>query len=87
MKAFKDLGTDRCEPCREWPGRWLMCWEGGSAEHATFEEALEDALTRECAGASVCWEASEGDPRIGQVWFTGFYRAGTVDAFGLYRST
>ena len=36
---------------------------------------------------SVCWNASDNDPRIGMVWFTGFYMHGRWDCFGRYRET
>ncbi len=35
----------------------------------------------------VCWQASDNDPRIGQVWFTGFYQHGHWNHYGQYRTT
>jgi hypothetical protein len=39
------------------------------------------------SGISVSWQASEDDPRIGEVWFTGYYQAGYWNQFGSYRTT
>lgn len=49
------------------------------AEEAKMEYNIRDF--------SVCWSCSDDDPRVGQVWFTGFYRAGQWSMFGQYRST
>lgn len=35
---------------------------------------------------SVCWEASDNDPRVGQVWFTGFYKLGHFNHYGHFRT-
>lgn len=36
---------------------------------------------------SICWKCSDDDPRLGQVWFTPFYRHGSWSVWGQYRST
>lgn len=36
---------------------------------------------------TVCWKCSDEDPRIGQVWFTPFYRHGSWTFFGGYKET
>lgn len=33
---------------------------------------------------SVCWFASDDDPRVGSFWFTGFYQLGKIDHFGRF---
>jgi hypothetical protein len=33
----------------------------------------------------LCWGASDNDPRIGQVWFTGFYKLGNWNVYGQFR--
>lgn len=65
------------EPCAEYPGEWLVRGESYSNKHAALATA---ALYAERSGEEidVCWKASENDPRIGEVWFTGFYRVATV---------
>jgi hypothetical protein len=34
---------------------------------------------------TVCWKCSDEDPRIGQTWFTPFYRHGNWTFFGGYK--
>lgn len=91
-----DLGdlctTHRTAPSRDYPGRWIL-YHGGAEVYAskTFAHTFEfsvalGARKGECEGDSICWRASDGDPRIGEIWFTGFYRHGTWDSFGEYRS-
>lgn len=36
---------------------------------------------------TVCWKCSEEDPRIGQMWFTPFYRHGRWSIWGHYRTS
>lgn len=36
---------------------------------------------------TVCWKCSDEDPRIGQVWFTPFYRHGGWNVWGSYVTT
>lgn len=71
---------------------------GSQREHASQEEAIaygEKIIARaEAAGMeynihdfSVCWACSDNDPRIGEVWFTPFYRAGQWSMWGKYRTT
>lgn len=92
MKRYAELGhVHRTEPCEEYPGEWLSYREGGDERSfPTFQAAYNDALARnEIDGAktSVCWCASNNDPRIGEVWFTGFYQHGYFDLFGRYRQS
>lgn len=35
---------------------------------------------------SIYWECSDNDPRVGKVWFTGFYRHGWFDIYGRYNT-
>lgn len=35
---------------------------------------------------TISWKCSDNDPRIGQVWFTGFYVHGRFSFFGQYES-
>lgn len=88
-----DLCTvHRGDQCDDYPGRWVLhC--GSSELYAskdfgnTFEFAVKlGARNGDCDGYTICWRATEGDPRIGQVWFTGFYRHGTWNVFGQYVS-
>ena len=36
---------------------------------------------------SISWRCSDDDPRIGQVWFTGYYTHGRFNFYGEYRQT
>lgn len=36
---------------------------------------------------TICWKCSDEDPRMGQVWFTPFYRHGSWGTFGDYQTT
>ncbi len=83
----------RGQPCEDYPGRWIL-YHGGAEVYASKDFANTFAFSEKlgardgaCEGDSICWCASEGDPRVGQVWFTGFYRHGTWDVFGAYRGT
>jgi len=82
----------RTQPCDDYPGRWILYHAGLELYRSkdfrnTFEFAVRlGARKGELDGASICWDASEGDPRIGQVWFAGYYTHGTWDIFGQYRS-
>lgn len=91
MKKYSELGTvHRGEPCEEYPGVWFVFADGKEMDqHSTFEEAFERAkgLSEEArlgVRVSVNWSCSENDPRIGEIWFTGFYRHGYFDHFGRY---
>lgn len=102
MKKFAELkGYERNAPCQEYPGRWLVYYPNRKVEDQhefpTFEEAYTFAKTKEGCfpedpflspiHVSICWDASEDDPRIGKVWFTGFYQHGKFDQFGRYISS
>lgn len=99
LKKFADLGTvHRGEPCQEYPGEWLVYYPNRKVEDnnsfATFEEAYAFAKTKEGyfpedpyfspIHVSIFWNCSEDDPRVGKVWFTGYYRHGKFDRFGRY---
>ena len=90
MKRYNELGTaHRNEPCVEYPGTWHAYQDGTElGQYNTFGEALAAAkLANDETGnkTSVGWSASDNDPRIGQVWMTGFYIHGRFDQFGFYR--
>lgn len=93
LPRFADLTTrNRIEPTVEYPGKWLVALNGnivekdaGSLDAAirkaktVWEDAPMDSIV------AVAWEASNDDPRIGELWFTGFYQHGKIDPFGRYR--
>lgn len=35
---------------------------------------------------SICYKCSDNDPRIGEVWFAGFYMVGKFDTFGRWKA-
>ncbi len=94
MKHFAELTTsERINPCIEYPGRWFVNYhpapgaagEPFDAEFATLEEAMAKARTSgEVPAYSISWCASDDDPRVGQVWFSGFYIHGRFNAAGKY---
>lgn len=90
MKTLAELGhAGRTQPCREYPGRWETISENGITRHASLPGAKAHAQTiaLDTSGpVSVFWECTPGDPRIGKVWFTPFYRDGYCDEFGIYRT-
>jgi hypothetical protein len=97
MRTFAELGhVHRCEPCIEYPGEWLVFIQGAVSSHATFDNAMKVALggvsgydtlpQDEPLRVSICWKCSDNDPRVGQVWFTGFYQHGKFNQFGAYKS-
>lgn len=102
MKTLKELGTaNRGDPCVEFPGEWILYYpsKNGKEEEKfpTFDLAFSRAknvLNRyedekreyDVRDFSICWRCSDNDPRIGQVWFTGFYCHGRFNIFGDYRS-
>jgi hypothetical protein len=62
--------------------------EEAIAQGVALINRLEDALLEyNPRDISVCWEASDNDPRVGEVWFTGFYKAGYYNHWGQYRTT
>jgi hypothetical protein len=99
MKTFAQLGTvHRGEPCQEYPGEWLVYSKGeerGSFPNRGLAIAYGEELVKEYdkqpqeipIQVSVSWKASDNDPRIGQVWFTGFYQDGKFNQFGSYVSS
>jgi hypothetical protein len=94
MRAYAELGhVHRTEPCIEYPGYWLVYVDGSEVSQCiTFEEAWEvckrglDTALQLNAKVSICWTCTESDPRVGEVWFTGFYQHGYFDQFGRYVS-
>ena len=92
LRKFADLGTVyRNEPCREYPGTWLVHIRGEDYEQrfSSFSDAFGHAReVNDTAGAEVAvsWNCSDDDPRVGEVWFTGFYTHGRFDSFGNYQS-
>jgi hypothetical protein len=89
--ALADLCTvHRGEPTADYPGRWILYHAGQelyrSKDYAnTFDFAVRiGARKGELDGATICWDASDGDPRVGQGWFTGFYQEGRWNQFGQY---
>lgn len=82
LKKFSQLGkVYRVEPCQEYPGRYLVFTDGNDEKDCgpNLLDAYADVMRRDLdqndiRKHSICWQASEDDPRIGEVWFTGFYR-------------
>lgn len=84
LKKFSELGTvHRGEPCQEYPGMWIVYTTkpyGQEDQEFHNKEAARhyaNAVARfnDVQKVSVCWKCSDNDPRVGQVWFTGFYEA------------
>jgi hypothetical protein len=97
MKKYAELGTvHRGEPCQEYPGEWLVYSGKQEKSFDSFEKAKAWAETEveilftieavEPPRVSICWKCSDNDPRVGQVWFTGFYQHGKFNIFGSYIS-
>ncbi len=87
LPCYESLTTsNRHDPCREYPGAYHVYadnnhvgdfygeYEGGTALDRAKRQALNlpDAMN-----IAVYWAASEDDPRIGQGWFTSYYRVWT----------
>lgn len=90
MKLLKyaELGAaKRNEPCEEYPGTWYVFLDG--TEVGKFRDAPTDPpgskgardlacefakKMSEVGTTTVCWDCDDNDPRVGQVWFTGFYQ-------------
>lgn len=94
LKKYAELGNVfRNEPCQEYPGEWIVYVNGSeSSKHPAFDKAFNAAKEASDKAqdieteVSVCWNCSDGDPRVGEVWFTSFYRHGKFDCFGSYKS-
>lgn len=96
LKKFAELGTvHRNEPCQEYPGCYIVSYNGDeNASFRDFSNAFGHALDcvadydkteqLEALKLSIAWQASDNDPRIGQVWFTGFFKHGEFNQFGTY---
>lgn len=99
MKTYAQLGhVWRTEPCVEYPGEWIVYSNGNEpGSFPTFDEAYQGAVKRvqeydskeqdQEVEVSICWACSDKDPRIGEVWFTSFYKHGKFNQFGSYVST
>ena len=90
--------TYRCDPCQEYPGKWILFLPlpyEGKTEHSfsSKEEAMEageriveswerEGLEYDYQKVSVGWKCSDNDPRVGQVWFTGFYISIRMKSYG-----
>ena len=91
MKSYATLGTKkRNDPCQEYPGVYLVYVKGeevyGSRDF-NHAKAVASRKLDEQVGiveVSVCWAASEDDPRIGSSWFTGFFKVGKFNQFGRF---
>ena len=101
LKRYAELGTvHRTEPCQEYPGEWLLFfpWAPNEQSYGSYADA-RDAATKllnkaeddkreyDPKDVSICWKCSDNDPRVGQVWFTGFYCHGRFNLFGSYVTT
>ena len=90
MRTFAQLGhVHRCEPCKEYPGEWIVYCHGeqtGTFTSADAAIASARIQSEDAEHTSVCWACSDDDPRVGQAWFTGFYQLGYFDRFGRWIS-
>jgi hypothetical protein len=83
LPKYEDLTTvNRGAPCEQFPGTYYIYVDGAEKDTLSGEVGEYVAIEqfRQCVQEhvlahriSLCWEASDNDPRIGQVWFTGFY--------------
>ena len=87
LKSYKDLGSVyRNDPCEEHPGTWVVFLNGsevamfrdvpnGPSAHAEAIRFARDIVqaTDDADQIAVGWSCDENDPRIGEVWFTGFW--------------
>jgi hypothetical protein len=96
MKTFAELGTvHRGEPCQEYPGEWIVYYPFRKIENnnrfASFQQAFAFArsisLPPDGHKISIFFKCSDDDPRIGEVWFSGYYQVGEIDSFGRYKET
>lgn len=98
MKTYTELGTvHRTEPCVEYPGAWILYVSGEEqsrheslelakvAGRAAYERSDPRGWDNGSPDISICWSCSNYDPRMGQVWFTGFYQAGRFDSLGRFK--
>lgn len=92
----------RTEPCQEYPGKWFLYypWQLPDEKAKDFPSLSEAILHGELVinqaeeekreynprDVTICWQCSDDDPRVGQVWFTGFYRHGRFNLWGQYVS-
>lgn len=98
LRKYSELGTThRNDPCQEYPGEWIVYLSGASNGKSfhSYDDAWEFAAEKNGyfeadyfhVNVSICWKCSDNDPRIGEVWFTGFYQHGKFDQYGQYKST
>ena len=81
--------VNRGAPCKEYPGTYFLYRNGQEFSHASGQVGESEALSllfnvvynaelharsADYRGTyTLAWSASADDPRIGQVWFTGYY--------------
>lgn len=90
LPKFADLThVHRGNPCQEYPGEWLLFQDGKEiGSHSNFDAAWKAA--QEMLGdvnfqkLAICWKCTDGDPRVGKVWFSGFYRHGYFNQWAVY---
>jgi len=91
MIAYSELThVNRGAPCAEYPGQWIVYAKGEVV--GTFDSkdgamlCAQTIVDTTSEKVSVCWACSDDDPRVGQVWFTGYYQLGYFDSFGRWVS-
>lgn len=87
LRKYAELGgAHRCEPCQEYPGEYIIYHNGkevNKCSGSVGESEARNFMVRvigtydDPSEYSMCWSASDDDPRVGQVWFTGFYKLDT----------
>lgn len=77
----------RSDPCAEYPGTWIVYVNGVDVAHfvdtplnvsakgLALARARNEKDDNYDAKVSIAWQANDNDPRIGKVWFTGYYTA------------
>lgn len=83
LMKYAELGhVYRGEPCQEYPGTYYLYHNGKelcsfSGEVGETEARMRLGRTSQTDGRegefSLAWQCTEGDPRQGEVWFTGYY--------------
>lgn len=59
--------------------------EAIAAGNALLDKLEAAKVEYDTTDLSVCWKASDNDPRVGEVWFTGFYKLGSWSHFGYFK--
>jgi hypothetical protein len=84
LRKYAELGhVYRNSPCVEFPGSYhfysngyevgILPGEVGEAAALAHLTALLDKPETKSGKLSVSWCCSDNDPRVGQVWFSGYY--------------